>query len=135
MCLVECATDRNCESVAMETRQYRGVSCGIYNRQDNRNITSTLKIWNRVARAPGRDCMAGFSSFGNPGGCYMLYNNGTWTGDWFAADSNCSSIIPGKTRLAGNSCNFLALATQQAFLRLWLGKTRVIGPSKPGLLV
>ncbi len=27
------------------------------------------------------------------------------------------------------------VGTQQAFFRLWWGKTRVIGPSKPGLLV
>ena len=32
-------------------------------------------------------------------------------------------------------CTFGLVVSQQAFLRLWWGKTQVIAPSKPGLLV
>ena len=97
-CFWKCLVTDGClVTTVLQTSTY-GMQCNLYNTiHIDWTPQSGLQRWTTVER----NCLPGFSSFGNINGCYkLLGGDGSWAEIWQNASDACDSLGP-NVHLAG----------------------------------
>ncbi len=129
-CFAECQRQAECQSVVLLDHQARKnpTICTFYNASTPIQLKSGQEQWDMMmddvindiitttpdsiastAATCATSCPVGFADYGVTGGCYrLLGNDGSWTGTWEDAETQCNNMITscGVIHLAGKTLLF-----------------------------